>query len=102
MSASKKEAQYHFAERTLDTIAGNLGKKGIRRVLCIGAPTLAEKLRAGGVKCLLLDLDSRLGQFFVEGRGGEWCWYNMFNQHFFGGEDSRQGTQVSAELKEMV
>ena len=43
------------------------------------------------MKCLLLDLDSRLGQFFVEGgRGeGEWCWYNMFNHHFFGGDKSR-------------
>ena len=57
----------------------------------VRAPTLAEKLRLdGAIKCLLLDFDSRLGQFFVEGRREEWCWYNMFNHHFFGGDKSRQ------------
>ena len=57
----------------------------------VRAPTLAEKLRLdGAIKCLLLDFDSRLGQFFVEGRSEEWCWYNMFNHHFFGGDKSRQ------------
>ena len=51
---------------------------------------MAEKLRMDGkIKCLLLDFDSRLGQFFVEGRSEEWCWYNMFNHHFFGGDKSR-------------
>ena len=43
----------------------------------------------GTIKCLLLDFDSRLGQFFIEGRIEEWCWYNMFNHHFFGGDKSR-------------
>ena len=54
---------------------------------------MAEKLRTDAtIECLLLDFDSRLGQFFIEGKSHEWCWYNMFNHHFFGVDKSRHVT----------
>ncbi|RMC14268.1 hypothetical protein DUI87_09359 [Hirundo rustica rustica] len=39
------------------------------------------------VRSLLLDIDFRYSQFYTE---DEFCHYNMFNHHFFGGEAARE------------
>ncbi|XP_068870419.1 rRNA N6-adenosine-methyltransferase ZCCHC4 isoform X2 [Aphelocoma coerulescens] len=39
------------------------------------------------VRSLLLDIDFRYSQFYTE---GEFCHYNMFNHHFFGGEAAHE------------
>ncbi|XP_018428765.1 PREDICTED: zinc finger CCHC domain-containing protein 4 [Nanorana parkeri] len=86
----KSNAQYLFADRScsflLDTIIG----LGYRRVLCVGTPRLHEWIRHQAcegskpkVKSLLLDIDFRYSQFYSK---HEFCHYNMFNHHFFGGE----------------
>ncbi len=84
LSQDKKEAQYHFTGRTLETLAGVLEGNGLDKVLCVGAPRVAEHLRKNKKSFLLLDIDSRLSSFFKS--GSEWIWYNMFNHHFFLGD----------------
>ncbi|XP_022603597.1 zinc finger CCHC domain-containing protein 4 [Seriola dumerili] len=88
----KKNAQYLFTERSshflLDTLAG----QGYRKVLCVGTPRLQELIKLRNLeqkhepmKTLLLDIDFRYAQFYSQ---DEFCHYNMFNHHFFGGEAS--------------
>ena len=88
LSNSKKEAQFHFTGRTLEVIIDAVAIKGggATHALCIGAPTVGEKIASSRakIKRLMLDIDDRLGQFYEESR--DWCWYNMFNHHFFGGD----------------
>ena len=81
-NANKKEAQYHFSEETVDVFISNIQKNGFRNVICIGTPRLFEVLRRdSSIKVVLLDIDTRLANFFKPGH--EWLWYNMFNHHFF-------------------
>ncbi len=96
LAASKREAQFHFDGEALDVLTDNLEKNGADRVVCVGAPTIAERLwkssNKSGIKCLLLDFDVRLGQFFT--CGSEWCWYNMFNHSFFLGAESKDAFET--------
>ncbi|XP_071397832.1 rRNA N6-adenosine-methyltransferase ZCCHC4 [Centroberyx affinis] len=88
----KSNAQYLFTERSshflLDTLAG----QGYRNVLCVGTPRLQELIKLRNLegkhepmKSLLLDIDFRYAQFYGK---DEFCHYNMFNHHVFGGEAS--------------
>ena len=87
-SESKHEAQFHFSERTVETIVKNLKAVGLSRIICIGAPKIHEKVRASDeLESILLDFDPRLSQFFSK---EEFCRYNMFNHHFFGGREGKQ------------
>ncbi|NP_001388357.1 rRNA N6-adenosine-methyltransferase ZCCHC4 [Rattus norvegicus] len=85
----KTHAQYLFADRSCQFLAGLLATLGFRRVLCVGAPRLHEQIRltAPGEKpdmrSLLLDIDFRYSQFYLE---ESFCRYNMFNHHFFDGK----------------
>uniref|UniRef100_A0A672HGL3 GRF-type domain-containing protein n=1 Tax=Salarias fasciatus TaxID=181472 RepID=A0A672HGL3_SALFA len=87
----KSQAQFLFTERSARFLLDALAARGFSRLLCVGAPRLQElaKLRSqeqdGALKSLLLDIDSRYAQFY---RPDEFCHYNMFNHHFFGGEAS--------------
>ncbi|KAM4612034.1 rRNA N(6)-adenosine-methyltransferase ZCCHC4 isoform 2-T2 [Polymixia lowei] len=86
----KSNAQYLFTDRSshflLDTLAG----LGYKKVLCVGTPRLQELIKLRNLEgkhepmqSLLLDIDIRYAQFYGE---DEFCHYNMFNHHFFGGE----------------
>lgn len=85
----KTHAQYLFAERTCQFLAGLLATLGFRRVLCVGTPRLHEQIRLAApgeksnTKSLLLDIDFRYSQFYLE---DSFCRYNMFNHHFFDGK----------------
>ncbi|XP_068134395.1 rRNA N6-adenosine-methyltransferase ZCCHC4 isoform X2 [Hyperolius riggenbachi] len=86
----KKNAQYLFTDRSCKFLLDTITSLGCRRVLCVGTPRLHEWIRqhAGEgskakVKSLLLDIDFRYSQFYSK---EEFCHYNMFNNHFFGGE----------------
>ncbi|XP_023579490.1 zinc finger CCHC domain-containing protein 4 isoform X4 [Octodon degus] len=86
----KANAQYLFSERTCQFLVGLLSTLGFRRVLCVGTPRLHELIRlttSGGkksnLKSLLLDIDFRYSQFYME---DSFCHYNMFNHHFFDGK----------------
>ncbi|XP_053560057.1 rRNA N6-adenosine-methyltransferase ZCCHC4 [Bombina bombina] len=87
----KSNAQYLFADRSCTFLLDAITSLGFRRVLCVGTPRLHEliKLRASEepkMKSLLLDIDFRYSQFYNE---EEFCHYNMFNHHFFGGEEAQ-------------
>ncbi|XP_019497933.1 PREDICTED: zinc finger CCHC domain-containing protein 4 [Hipposideros armiger] len=86
----KTNAQYLFADRSCQFLIDLLSTLGFKRVLCIGTPRLHEliRLKASGdkesnIKSLLLDIDFRYSQFYME---DSFCHYNMFNHHFFDGE----------------
>ncbi|XP_052054929.1 rRNA N6-adenosine-methyltransferase ZCCHC4 isoform X3 [Apodemus sylvaticus] len=85
----KTHAQYLFTDRSCQFLAGLLATLGFRRVLCVGAPRLHEQVRLAApgeksnMRSLLLDIDFRYSQFYLE---ESFCRYNMFNHHFFDGE----------------
>ncbi|KAM8939527.1 rRNA N(6)-adenosine-methyltransferase ZCCHC4 [Pelodytes ibericus] len=89
----KANAQYLFADRSCKFFLDSITSMGYTCVLCVGTPRLHEFIRtncfeekAPRIKSLLLDIDFRYSQFYSE---EEFCHYNMFNHHFFGGEASR-------------
>ncbi|XP_060044244.1 rRNA N6-adenosine-methyltransferase ZCCHC4 isoform X2 [Erinaceus europaeus] len=84
----KTNAQYLFADRSCQFLVDLLSTLGFRRVLCVGTPRLHELIRLkassdkSNIKSLLLDIDFRYSQFYME---DSFCHYNMFNHHFFDG-----------------
>ncbi|XP_041908891.1 rRNA N6-adenosine-methyltransferase ZCCHC4 isoform X1 [Corvus kubaryi] len=90
----KTNAQYLFADRSCQFLLNLLIDLGFRRVLSVGTPRVHEMIQSRvsqeeefSVRSLLLDIDFRYSQFYTE---GEFCHYNMFNHHFFGGEAARE------------
>ncbi|AWP00587.1 putative zinc finger CCHC domain-containing protein 4 [Scophthalmus maximus] len=88
----KSNAQYLFADRSTNFLLDTLAGLGYRKVLCVGTPRLQELIKLRNLeqkhepmKSLLLDIDFRYAQFYSQ---DEFCHYNMFNHHFFGGEAS--------------
>ncbi|CAN9509828.1 unnamed protein product [Ophioblennius macclurei] len=87
----KSQAQYLFTERSARFLLDALVAQGYRKLLCVGTPRLQELVKLQNLeqkqamKSLLLDIDSRYAQFYSR---DEFCHYNMFNHHFFGGEAS--------------
>uniref|UniRef100_A0A7N6B7K5 Zinc finger GRF-type domain-containing protein n=1 Tax=Anabas testudineus TaxID=64144 RepID=A0A7N6B7K5_ANATE len=88
----KSNAQYLFTDRSSHFLLDTLAALGYRRVLCVGTPRLQELIKLRNLeqkhepmKSLLLDIDFRYAQFYSQ---DEFCHYNMFNHHFFGGESS--------------
>ncbi|XP_026370322.1 rRNA N6-adenosine-methyltransferase ZCCHC4 isoform X2 [Ursus arctos] len=86
----KTNAQYLFADRSCQFLVDLLSTLGFTRVLCVGTPRLHEliRLKSSGekksnIKSLLLDIDFRYSQFYME---DSFCHYNMFNHHFFDGK----------------
>nr|XP_054489134.1 rRNA N6-adenosine-methyltransferase ZCCHC4 isoform X4 [Agelaius phoeniceus] len=90
----KTNAQYLFTDRSCQFLLNLLIDLGFRRVLSVGTPRLHEMIQSKAsqeeefnVRGLLLDIDFRYSQFYTE---DEFCHYNMFNHHFFGGEAARE------------
>ncbi|XP_069015204.1 rRNA N6-adenosine-methyltransferase ZCCHC4 [Embiotoca jacksoni] len=88
----KSNAQYLFTDHSAHFLLDTLAGLGYRKVLCVGTPRLQELIKLRNqeqkqepMKSLLLDIDFRYGQFYSQ---DEYCHYNMFNHHFFGGEAS--------------
>ncbi|KAM4050096.1 rRNA N(6)-adenosine-methyltransferase ZCCHC4 isoform 2-T2 [Anomaloglossus baeobatrachus] len=93
----KSNAQYLFTDRSCTFILDTISSLGYTRVLSVGTPRLHEWIRLKSsedskpkVKSLLLDIDFRYSQFYGK---DEFCHYNMFNHHFFGGEDAKNVCQ---------
>ncbi|XP_014485981.1 PREDICTED: zinc finger CCHC domain-containing protein 4 [Dinoponera quadriceps] len=79
----KKEAQYLFSEKSTKDIVSMLLKLGAKQVLCVGTPRIHEYIseyHTDKISSLLLDLDGRFHNFFGP---LDYCWYNLFNHHFF-------------------
>ncbi|XP_062859679.1 rRNA N6-adenosine-methyltransferase ZCCHC4 isoform X2 [Trichomycterus rosablanca] len=88
----KSNAQYLFADRSCHFLLNVLSGLGFQKVLCVGTPRLHELIKIWSsegkihsMKSLLLDIDFRYSQFYEQ---DEFCHYNMFNHHFFNGEDA--------------
>lgn len=52
----------------------------------MGAPALFDHLSQADLECFLLDIDTRLISFHPS---TNFAWYNMFNHHFFMGQNSK-------------
>ncbi|XP_076060441.1 rRNA N(6)-adenosine-methyltransferase ZCCHC4 isoform X2 [Oratosquilla oratoria] len=88
--SSKYEAQYLFACKSVDVIINLLEGISANKVLCVGAPRIHEAIVAKQENCmssLMLDIDRRYSAFYSPGK---FIQYNMFNHHFFDGEDAKQ------------
>ena len=127
LSSNKSTAQYHFSEETLSFLV-NLASRFRRvscstdatrwqphyncsehpgqartllivfQVLCIGTPTVFEKLRGfSNVSSHLADIDRRFEAFY----GTEsFTWFNMFNAHCFReGDNSEFWKFICSEQK---
>ncbi|KAM6908873.1 rRNA N(6)-adenosine-methyltransferase ZCCHC4 [Xenentodon cancila] len=88
----KSNAQYLFTDRSASFLLDTLAALGFRKVLCVGTPRLQELIKLRNLerkheptRSLLLDIDFRYAQFYGP---EEFCHYNMFNHHFFGGQSS--------------
>uniref|UniRef100_A0A8C6SXP7 Zinc finger, CCHC domain containing 4 n=1 Tax=Neogobius melanostomus TaxID=47308 RepID=A0A8C6SXP7_9GOBI len=83
----KSNAQYLFADRSAHFLLDTLVTLGFKKVLCV-----VKNLEKNDepMKSLLLDIDFRYAQFYSQ---GEFCHYNMFNHHFFGGEAAKKVLQ---------
>ncbi|XP_011303418.1 zinc finger CCHC domain-containing protein 4 [Fopius arisanus] len=88
LSNPKKEAQYMFSEKATADVVDLLIKAGAKHVLCIGAPRIHEYISKNHeeMTSLLLDFDGRYHNFFGP---LSFCWYNLFNHHFFS-EEARE------------
>lgn len=93
LSANKGEAQFHFTDSTMSVIMSWLKKNEWKNILCLGAPSVLNAVKQEGLSSntLLLDIDDRLASFYDA--NGEWLWYNMFNNHFFMGNESERTLQ---------
>ena len=93
LDSSKKEAQFHFDPETLDVIYGALRANNVKRVVCLGAPSVHEHIKAkcDKIESILMDIDQRLAQFYPRGEDhpGEFSHYNMFNNYFFDADSRR-------------
>uniref|UniRef100_A0A3Q2NY18 rRNA N(6)-adenosine-methyltransferase ZCCHC4 n=1 Tax=Fundulus heteroclitus TaxID=8078 RepID=A0A3Q2NY18_FUNHE len=99
----KSNAQYLFTDRSAHFLLDTLAGLGYRKVLCVGTPRLQELIKLRNLEqkqepmqSLLLDIDFRYAQFYSQ---DEFCHYNMFNHHFFGGEAS--SAVLDAFLREL-
>lgn len=80
---AKKEAQYLFSKKSVEDITNMLVKLGAKQVLCIGTPRIHEYITENlgdQISSVLLDFDGRFHHFFGP---LNFCWYNLFNHHFF-------------------
>jgi hypothetical protein len=86
-SNDKREAQYFFSLATLMAFQQIFVNAKINKVICIGAPRLHEFLKNHcQINSILLDIDNRF-MWFNDDK--TYLHYNMFNHHFFGGEQCR-------------
>ncbi|XP_074659207.1 rRNA N(6)-adenosine-methyltransferase ZCCHC4-like [Tubulanus polymorphus] len=99
---NKTNAQYLFTSETVGFLVRTIvDRLKYKRVLCIGCPRIHEVLhhQYKSVSSLLLDMDHRFLQFFPP---TQFCRYNVFNGHFFDGEDSVATYQQFLAEKELV
>ncbi|XP_039301090.1 rRNA N6-adenosine-methyltransferase ZCCHC4-like isoform X2 [Nilaparvata lugens] len=78
-SDSKREAQFMFSVNTVDVILGGLKALNFKKLICIGTPTIHERVMEckDGMESILLDIDHRYIQFYSGDH--QFCWFNMMN-----------------------
>ena len=97
-------AQEFFTASTLAVINTNISRLSIRRVICVGTPTLHESILSdpsSSVTSFLLDLDPKYSQFL---NPRLYQRFNLFNAHFFSpnGELQLQNFISSVQLTELL
>lgn len=79
-------AQFLFDNVTFDVILKAIKKCSFDSVLCIGTPSVFERLQeVSSIKKLLMDIDQRFTQFY---ENDSFVHYNMFNNHFFSNKET--------------
>nr|CAH7721362.1 unnamed protein product [Callosobruchus chinensis] len=82
LEQNKKEAQYLFSNGSVAAIFNIFKNLEVRNVICIGTPRIHEHIQSNcqDMSSILLDFDKRFHNFFGP---LQFCWYNLFNHHFF-------------------
>ncbi|XP_032229793.2 rRNA N6-adenosine-methyltransferase ZCCHC4 [Nematostella vectensis] len=88
----KVHAQYLFSVKATTFIVNTIKKLEFKKVLCLGTPRIHGMIQCtteaeSSLDSLLLDIDHRYGMFNLPSK---FCWYNMFNHHFFNNNKSEQ------------
>ncbi|XP_075233697.1 rRNA N(6)-adenosine-methyltransferase ZCCHC4 isoform X2 [Lycorma delicatula] len=97
---SKGESQFIFSNNTLDVIISALKELHVTKFLCLGTPSIHEKIREdNGISSLLLDIDHRYNQFYDD---TEFCLFNMMNFHFFGNSKSLEKVKEFLSFPDVV
>lgn len=91
-------AQFLFDDTTFEVILKTIKKFSYDSVLCIGTPSVFERLQdLEPTKSMLMDIDQRFTQFY---ENDSFLPYNMFNNHFF---DNKQSyTNFLAQSKKLL
>ncbi|KAI1717424.1 putative n6-adenine methyltransferase domain-containing protein [Ditylenchus destructor] len=98
--ANKGEAQYWFSSQSLHVLRDVITKEGFDSVLCVGAPTVFEKLRENqNVQSFLLDYDDRFAHFYDS---SEFARYSMLVNHFYNAESRMILSRFLAKSKKCV
>ncbi|XP_035229128.1 rRNA N6-adenosine-methyltransferase ZCCHC4-like isoform X2 [Stegodyphus dumicola] len=89
---NKKAEAYFFSEKTVTFIVTLLKDLGFTKLVLIGTPKVHEFLAKKssdipGLSSFLMDVDYRYMQFYDQ---KQFAHYNLFNNHFFGGESSKK------------
>ncbi|KAK2709398.1 hypothetical protein QYM36_013156, partial [Artemia franciscana] len=87
LEESKKEAQYFFTQESVTTIVNMIEKADVKKLLCIGAPRIHEKVVncKSNIQSVLLDIDERYRSFYEP---PTYLPFNMFNHHLFDGKEA--------------
>lgn len=88
------KAQYFFDDDCVRFLVDTLSRLDFDSVVCLGTPSLHEHLRehAPDVRSVLLDIEQAYEQFYSP---AEFCWFNMFNNFHFRGEQSETALRDS-------
>uniref|UniRef100_A0A2S2QQ38 Zinc finger CCHC domain-containing protein 4 n=1 Tax=Sipha flava TaxID=143950 RepID=A0A2S2QQ38_9HEMI len=80
LQESKSESQYFFTENTIEMLTKMFHCVGTTNVICIGAPTIHERILHSipSISSILLDIDHRYLQFY---ECDHFRWFNMYNCH---------------------
>uniref|UniRef100_A0A0K0EHE2 CTCHY-type domain-containing protein n=1 Tax=Strongyloides stercoralis TaxID=6248 RepID=A0A0K0EHE2_STRER len=92
------EAQYWFKDETHEIIYNGIKKGDFDGLLCIGTPTVFQKLRTR-MRCFLLDVDERFKYFF---EADEFAQFSMLVNYFYDPKGKEQLENFFKETRRLL
>uniref|UniRef100_A0A0N5BRV7 Zinc finger CCHC domain-containing protein 4 n=1 Tax=Strongyloides papillosus TaxID=174720 RepID=A0A0N5BRV7_STREA len=92
------EAQYWFKDETHEIIYNGIKKGDFDGLLCIGTPTVFQKLRTR-MRCFLLDVDERFKYFF---EADEFAQFSMLVNYFYDPKGREQLENFFRETRRLL
>lgn len=91
----KGESQFIFTSKSVDVIIDGLKRLNISKVLCVGTPSIHERIMESEkeMTSIFLDIDSRYSQFYDKTK---FSLFNMMNFYFF------ENTEMFERVKQFL